>query len=950
MNEGFYNVPLQSIPPLIMSALAFFMGAHYLIIYFTNRKIRVNLTFSFMCFAIATYNISCVGNYNSETYLQGYEWQRMQLFTLSWVAIGLLLYITDYTNIKNKTAMYFFTIFFSICGLVQLVDRSNLTWIVSQPNITTFDFLGKTITYNEVAQGILTDIQGYGLLFFFTYVYWLSFYYFWKKDAKKGLPLMLAVIVFFLSLCEDVLVSAGLYDFIYTIEYGYIGFLLIMGHSHIMDHTNIQTRLRASEESNRALLESLNQRMFHKDNDGIYVSCNNNYALDLGIEPEEIEGKTDFDFFSKELAEKYRNDDKEIIKSGNAIDVEEKYVLAGREFMVQCVKTPVRNNKDEIIGVMGIFWDITERKKAEETLELTQFSIDRTSVNIFWLDIKGRFIYVNDQASQSLGYTRDELLSMHVWDIDPLMPQERWPARWRDLKQKGTSILEMIHRRKDQSEFPVEIHANYIQHAGKEYIFAFARDTTERKKAEEALIESENRFRTLFESASDAIFLMKDENFVDCNSATLEMFGCERHEIIDHTPIEFSSPMQPDGRKSYEKALEKIKDAFSGQPQRFYWKHKQLDGTLFDAEVSLNLVELSSGPHLQAMVRNITEHRKADEILRRERDFNKKLIHSSPMFFVGIDGEGKVIMMNPAMLDILGYSEDEVLGKDYLANFVPDEEKEPLSRIFKILTTSNSPTISENRMLAKDGRIFLVEWHGRPIFSEQGNFEFFFGLGIDITERRKFEEALKQALREKETLLNEVHHRVKNNLLTLYSLVNLQKISLQGKEDVERALEDTKQRISAMGKVHRMLYMSKNFSEIDFSEYIRSLIDEIQITYGMNERRVEIKSNLEPIALNIDTAIPCGLIVNELLVNAFRHAFPDYKNGRVMVSLVRKGKAIELKVQDNGIGIEGNPFSARSKSLGLRLVMMLSQQLNGEISYSGKKGSLFTIVFKSATI
>ncbi|MCK5083046.1 MAG: ATP-binding protein, partial [Candidatus Omnitrophica bacterium] len=169
-------------------------------------------------------------------------------------------------------------------------------------------------------------------------------------------------------------------------------------------------------------------------------------------------------------------------------------------------------------------------------------------------------------------------------------------------------------------------------------------------------------------------------------------------------------------------------------------------------------------------------------------------------------------------------------------------------------------------------------------------------------------------------------------------------------EDVGRALEDTKQRISAMGKVHRMLYLSKNFSEIDFSEYIRSLIDEIKITYGTSQRRIKITLDLEPVILNIDTAIPCGLIINELLVNAFRHAFPDRARGHIAVSLKRKGKNIELKIKDDGTGMAVNPLSKESKALGLRLVTMLSQQLSGKISYKGKKGSLFTIVFKSVTI
>ena len=156
----------------------------------------------------------------------------------------------------------------------------------------------------------------------------------------------------------------------------------------------------------------------------------------------------------------------------------------------------------------NVIEDILERKKEEENFGLTQFSVDHSLINIFWLDKEGRFIYVNEGSSRSLGYTKDELLSMHVWDIDPLMPMECWPGHWEELRKKKILVFEMLHRRKDGSEFPVEIHANYIQRTGENHVFALVRDITESKRDKEVLIESENRFKTLFESANDAIFLI----------------------------------------------------------------------------------------------------------------------------------------------------------------------------------------------------------------------------------------------------------------------------------------------------------------------------------------------------------------------------------------------------------------------------------------------------------
>jgi len=147
-----------------------------------------------------------------------------------------------------------------------------------------------------------------------------------------------------------------------------------------------------------------------------------------------------------------------------------------------------------------------------------------------------------------------------------------------------------------------------------------------RQRSETALMESENRFRTLFESATEAIFIIKDGKFIDCNPAALELFGCSRYEIIGHSPAKFSPSKQPDGMDSVKKVIEKDQLAYSGKPQRFYWQHRRLDGTLLDAEISLNVLELSSGVYLQAIGRDITAQKKAEEIIQRDKKALEKLV------------------------------------------------------------------------------------------------------------------------------------------------------------------------------------------------------------------------------------------------------------------------------------------------------------------------------------
>ena len=343
---------------------------------------------------------------------------------------------------------------------------------------------------------------------------------------------------------------------------------------------------------------------------------------------------------------------------------------------------------------------------------------------------------------------------------------------------------------------------------------------------------------------------------------------------------------------------------------------------------------------------DITERVKIQEKIVQERDFSDSVLNSLPGIFYLFDQEGTFLRWNKNFEKISEYSSAEI-GKMNPLEFFAGPDKVSVGENIRKVFAKGSTSV-EAVFITKSGRKLLYYFNGQKIKAEGK--ECLVGMGMDITKQKRVEDELRRAMQEKETLLREVHHRVKNNLLTLYSLVNLQKIALDGDQRAKIVLEDTKQRISAMGRVHRMLYLTKDFSELDFSKYIISLVEEIKATHCTSERTIEVVLDLEPVILDIDAAIPCGLIVNELLVNAFRYAFPQRDKGVIQVGLKSNDGNIELQISDNGIGMDGDPLSGESKTLGLRLVTMLSQQLKGKITYNGQRGSLFTIIFKSATI
>jgi len=345
-------------------------------------------------------------------------------------------------------------------------------------------------------------------------------------------------------------------------------------------------------------------------------------------------------------------------------------------------------------------------------------------------------------------------------------------------------------------------------------------DITERKKMENRLREDEAKYRTLFESADDAIQLMRGDVFIDCNERSLRMFGCSgKEEFIGRPPWEFSPPVQPDGRASKDKARDLIAAAKAGAPQRFTWRHCRLDGSPLEAEVSLNSLTLGNEVYLQAIVR-------------------------------------------------------------------------------------------------------------------------------DIGDRKTHEEEIQRALKEKETLIREVYHRTKNNMNVIGAMLSLRARAL-GDPRIADIFHEIVDRIWGMALVHKKLYESGDLHRIDLREYISDLAGQLTGSHKATGIPVSVKLDLEEIPVPIDAAIPCGMILNELFSNVFKHAFPGGGAGEVRIRLARAGDgAVELDFRDNGIGLPPGFDFRNQTSLGFQtLVMLVEHQLLGEIAFGADRGCACRIRF-----
>ncbi len=218
-------------------------------------------------------------------------------------------------------------------------------------------------------------------------------------------------------------------------------------------------------------------------------------------------------------------------------------------------------------------------------------------------------------------------------------------------------------------------------------------------------------------------------------------------------------------------------------------------------------------------------------------------------------------------------------------------------------------------------------------------------LAAAVTERRRAREQLRASLEEKEVMLKEIHHRVKNNLQVISSLLNLQSRYMEAKPPQE-ILRESRDRIRSMALIHDKLYRSKNLSRIDFAEYVRSLAADLFRSYGVNGNTVQLRVNIQDVLINVDAATTCGLIINELVSNSLKHAFPAGRKGEITIDLCSESDGkLRLSIADNGIGLPRGFDFKNTESLGLKLVRILTDQLRGSVELDSSSGAQFNIVF-----
>jgi PAS domain S-box-containing protein len=464
-------------------------------------------------------------------------------------------------------------------------------------------------------------------------------------------------------------------------------------------------------------------------------------------------------------------------------------------------------------------------------------------------------------------------------------------------------------------------------------------DSRPAAEVELALRKSEERFRQVVEAAPNAMVMIGPTGLIEMVNLQAEsLFGYERAAMLGQ-PVETLVP------KRFRDAHPKLRTAFFGDPRsrpmgagRDLYGLKK-DGSEFPIEIGLNPLETDEGIKVLSAIVDISSRKQLENRFRQ-------VVESAPNAMVMIDATGRIAMVNTQAEKVFGYERAEMLGQS-IEFLVPERFRShhPALRTAFFSDPHSRPMGAGRDLygLKKDGSEFPVEIGLNPIETEEG--EMVLSAIVDISDRKQKEERIHAALKEKDTLLGEIHHRVKNNLQVIHSLLDLQS-DLVTDEKVLGVLRESQNRIRSMALIHQTLYESKDFVQVDFSNFLETLAPTLISSYGVDSDRVTLSIDAVEVLLPINAAIPCGLVVNELISNALKHAFRDGRTGTISIGLALEpdGRAV-LSVSDDGVGMPRGLDLAQTTTLGLQLVALLTDQLGGELEIQRADPTRFILRF-----
>ncbi len=439
-------------------------------------------------------------------------------------------------------------------------------------------------------------------------------------------------------------------------------------------------------------------------------------------------------------------------------------------------------------------------------------------------------------------------------------------------------------------------------------------------------------------------FLTLDADFfiTDWNPAAEKIFGYTKKEALGKNPYELILP--GDITPFLEEIIEKIKNSNGTIP--IVNDNVTKDGRRITCQwYSTPLLDENNNyVGMMAMASDIT-----DKLKSKEQN-NKLLsaVEQNPASIIINSIDGVMEYVNPMTTQITGYTKEELIGKRPEMVFISEHVPEAVNKDILDTLFEGKKWNGELLNKKKSGELYWAKVTIVPVFNANGNITHFVGIEEDITEKKLKDQQIKHSLEEKELMIKEIHHRVKNNLQIISSLLSLQSRNIKDPE-MQKLFNMSRDRVQSMALIHQQLYKTDDMTKINFDEYMKTLAKQLLVSYEGANKRIKINSSLNHISFGLDTAIPCGLIINELLSNSIKHGFNGSRSGEIDIEIknIKDGKYM-LSVADNGVGLPAEFKTQNGKGMGMQLVKALTNQLDGKINICNGKGTRFEIEFEEA--
>ncbi len=730
----------------------------------------------------------------------------------------------------------------------------------------------------------------------------------------------------------------------------------------ITERKQSQIALQVQHELFQTVIDANPSLIFVKDIEGKFVLANQTYANYCGVPIEELLGKSDADLNPNGFdVEQYTAQDRDVFATLEEIFIPEDicHSITGEVRWFQTIKKPLFDRDGKVYQVLGVSTDITQHKLIEEQLrqseEQLRLALEAAGMVGWNWDFQTgkitgssnsnnfRRLYGYDPKPEGITY-EESLEIVHPEDRDRVRQAEQhaiktgdkydiefriiWPddgsIRW--LESKGQVIY-------SETGKPIRM-------------IGINLDISDRKFAEEQLRQSEEQLSLAMKSARMGYWNWNlQTGFVNWSHHLQRVYEFLPHNF-QGSYEQFLAIVHPEDRDFVRQVDRHCIE--TGENFNVEFRLVLPDGKIrwIESKGQTFYDEIGNPVRMAGIDMDISERKQAEEQLRRSQEQLRLALDAARMSPWERNLQTETITFSSNLEQLYGFAPNTYDGtyETYLARIHP-QDRDRIHQATQNAITMGKAHDLEFRIIWPDGSIRWIETKGQVIYNEMGSPVLLSGISLDISDRKQAETEIKESLREKEVLLQEIHHRVKNNLQVISSLLDLQSQRLKDTATLEM-FQESQNRIKLMALVHETLYKSKDFAKINFSEYVQNLASYLFRAYTVETSNIALELNLDEVSLKLDKAIPCGLIISELVSNSLKYAFPSQTDGKIcIITKSDKNNHFKIIVRDNGVGFPVDLNFRSLNSLGLQLVNVLIEQIEGSLEIDSSRGTEFTIRF-----